>query len=390
MITLGALRPRFRGRLMIPIRDHQGRVVAFTARQTELTPDGRSGARGQVRQFAGDADLHQGQPALQPGPRPHRRRRGQALRHGRGPARRAALLVGRAEDAPWRRRARRSPKASSPSCAATTRGRVLLRQRRRRARRRRCGCCRWRCRAGLEVRFLALGGRRQDRPRPALPRARARRPTTRCDAAPSARWPSPAGRSCPRPGRSLGRAEGSRAAQAVFESCWPRPRARSPASAFLAEAAAAPAACAVGAQQGCEPSRAAAADRQRPAGRRGRGAGSAPAGPPRAVHTPEHDLLLLCLHFESLGKPLSAALPHDWIDRASRPASPQPFPRRSSSMIPGPGRDHLERSAGNAMMRKRLSPPSFSTPRTSTIRSRSPGEGSANSAPGRSSPGFGK
>lgn len=38
-ITLGSLRPRFRGRLMIPIRDHQGRVVAFTARQTERTPD---------------------------------------------------------------------------------------------------------------------------------------------------------------------------------------------------------------------------------------------------------------------------------------------------------------------------------------------------------------
>lgn len=38
MLTLGALRPRFRGRLMIPIRDHQGRVTAFTARQTDLTP----------------------------------------------------------------------------------------------------------------------------------------------------------------------------------------------------------------------------------------------------------------------------------------------------------------------------------------------------------------
>jgi len=38
-ITLRSLRPRFRGRLMIPIRDHQGRVVAFTARQTDLTPD---------------------------------------------------------------------------------------------------------------------------------------------------------------------------------------------------------------------------------------------------------------------------------------------------------------------------------------------------------------
>ncbi len=31
-------KPRFRGRLMIPIRDVQGRVIAFTARQTDLTP----------------------------------------------------------------------------------------------------------------------------------------------------------------------------------------------------------------------------------------------------------------------------------------------------------------------------------------------------------------
>lgn len=38
-ISLRSLRHRFRGRLMIPIRDHQGRVVAFTARQTALTPD---------------------------------------------------------------------------------------------------------------------------------------------------------------------------------------------------------------------------------------------------------------------------------------------------------------------------------------------------------------
>jgi DNA primase len=38
-VTAATLRPRFRGRLMIPIRDHQGRVVAFTARQLELTPE---------------------------------------------------------------------------------------------------------------------------------------------------------------------------------------------------------------------------------------------------------------------------------------------------------------------------------------------------------------
>lgn len=37
-LTPATMRPRFRGRLMIPIRDHQSRVVAFTARQLELTP----------------------------------------------------------------------------------------------------------------------------------------------------------------------------------------------------------------------------------------------------------------------------------------------------------------------------------------------------------------
>ncbi|MFP4283349.1 MAG: DNA primase, partial [Opitutales bacterium] len=32
-------RPRFRGRLMIPIRDRQAQVIAFTARQLEITPE---------------------------------------------------------------------------------------------------------------------------------------------------------------------------------------------------------------------------------------------------------------------------------------------------------------------------------------------------------------
>ncbi len=36
--TADALAPRFRGRLMIPIRDHQGRVIAFTGRQLAITP----------------------------------------------------------------------------------------------------------------------------------------------------------------------------------------------------------------------------------------------------------------------------------------------------------------------------------------------------------------
>ncbi len=37
-VAPATLRPRFRGRLMIPIRDHQSRITAFTARQLKLTP----------------------------------------------------------------------------------------------------------------------------------------------------------------------------------------------------------------------------------------------------------------------------------------------------------------------------------------------------------------
>jgi DNA primase len=43
------------------------------------------------------------------------------------------------------------------------------------------------------------------------------------------------------------------------------------------------------------------------------------ATPPQATgpaHTPEHHLLLLLLHFEQLGKPLSHSVQHDWVDTA--------------------------------------------------------------------------
>ncbi|MGH7996872.1 MAG: toprim domain-containing protein, partial [Opitutaceae bacterium] len=43
---------------------------------------------------------------------------------------------------------------------------------------------------------------------------------------------------------------------------------------------------------------------------------SRPPGGPAEHATPERDLLTLLLHFGSIGRPLSAALPHDWIDGA--------------------------------------------------------------------------
>jgi len=87
-------RPRFRGRLMIPIRDIQGRVIAFTARQTGRTPEDDP-AREAKMSTPRDSPLPQKRRALQPRPRPRPRARGRALRPRRRPARRPALLVRR-------------------------------------------------------------------------------------------------------------------------------------------------------------------------------------------------------------------------------------------------------------------------------------------------------
>ena len=70
-------------------------------------------------------------------------------------------------------------------------------------------------------------------------------------------------------------------------------------------------------------------------GRRARDS-SASAGPSRRSATPEEDLLLVCLHCEKLGKPLSAALPHEWIDTRPRPASSSTASSPSSSTAAGP------------------------------------------------------
>ena len=53
---------RFRGRLIFPICDEQGRVVGFSGRDF----DGRR-KNGQIRQLAGNPDFHQGQSHVWPG-----------------------------------------------------------------------------------------------------------------------------------------------------------------------------------------------------------------------------------------------------------------------------------------------------------------------------------
>jgi DNA primase len=69
---------------------------------------------------------------------------------------------------------------------------------------------------------------------------------------------------------------------------------------------------------------------------------SNPAKGVQVDHTPERDLLLLCLHFESLGKPLCSALPPEWIDTAQ--TAGRLLNRFLAEFEHGtwPGRDHLD------------------------------------------------
>ena len=68
---------RFRGRVIFPICDRRGRVVAFGGRALgERQPE--------VPQFAGNSALRQRQPALRPAPRRARRPQGQPGHRGRG------------------------------------------------------------------------------------------------------------------------------------------------------------------------------------------------------------------------------------------------------------------------------------------------------------------
>jgi DNA primase len=72
------------------------------------------------------------------------------------------------------------------------------------------------------------------------------------------------------------------------------------------------------------------------------GSPEAPPAPTDAGPTPEEHLLLLCLHFEKIGKALSTALPHDWIG-TGHPAGVL-LNRFLSEIEQGawPGKDRLE------------------------------------------------
>ncbi len=329
---LGALKPRFRGRLMIPIRDHQGRVVAFTARQTDLTPEDDPAREAKYVNSPETPIFTKGNLLF------NLDRARQHVAEGR-----PFLMVEGQLDAMRCWHVGLKTTIAPQGTAITDTQLILLRRylpqvecfldgdaAGQKAAMRLLPLA---LRAGLEVKFLVLqqgddpDSLFRERGLPAYDELRQRALSAMAFACRSL-LPEPGGASPD---------EKSRAAQAIFalvvNSEFEVARAE-----FLGECAG--------------HLRLAAAALQRDFAtflRRQARTGAPPPAPPAppaapaGARTPEQDLLLLCLHFERVGKPLAhELLGRDWID-ATHPAGA--LLRRFLTEFEHdawPGRDHLE------------------------------------------------
>jgi DNA primase len=359
-ITLGALRPRFRGRLMIPIRDHQGRVVAFTARQTDLTPEDDPAREAKYVNSPETPIFTKGNLLFN-------------LDRAREAAAKGApfVLVEGQLDA-MRCWSVGLKTAIAPQGTAITEGQLVLLRRYQTqvecffdsdsaGQKASLRFLPMALKAGLEVRFLTLAG--SDKIDPDLlflerglaayedvKKSALSAMAFACRAVlPSAATASPEMK--------------ARAAQTIFELV-AAAESEVARSEFLSEASShlrLPVAALQKDFQGFQQrqSRQSAA---RPAN-----AGPTPTNTPAAsagarAITPEHHLLMLCLHFEQLLVPLSSALPHEWIDLA------QPAGVLLSRFIGEaehghwPGRDHLDGLLETPEERALVAALIFSTP----------------------------
>jgi DNA primase len=329
LITSGALRPRFRGRLMIPIRDHQGRVVAFTARQTALTPEDDPAREAKYVNSPETPIFTKGNLLF------NLDRARTAVGEGR-----PFVMVEGQLDA-LRCWSVGLKTAVAPQGTALTDGQVALLRRYhvevecffdsdaagQKAALRMLPMA---LRSGLEVRFLNSAGDGKVDPdllfleRGIAAYAEVRKASLSAMAfAARAALPSPA---------TASSEQRSRAAQSVL-SIIAAAEGEVARASFVAEAA----------HLLRLPAAALQADLARMMGRVDRPPPRtpAPSSVPGAV-SPEHDLLRLCLHFETLGRPLSSAIPHDWIDRGQTAGIL--LNRFLGELENGnwPGRDHLE------------------------------------------------
>jgi DNA primase len=331
MITVGALRPRFRGRLMIPIRDHQGRVVAFTARQTALTPQDDPSREAK----------YVNSPETPIFTKSHLLFNLDRARTAVGEGKPFVMVEGQLDAIRcW---SVGLTTAIAPQGTSITDGQLAL------LRRYHAGV---ECffdsddagqkaalrmlpmalKANIEVRFLTLAGEAkldpdllfQERGLAAYDEVR-RSSLSAMAFACRALLPSPATASSEQRSRA---AQGVLAIIAAAESEVSRASFISEASALLSL-----------------PASALQSDLRRLSARAERAHAPAPAAPPSQASgavTPEHDLLRLLLHFENLGRPMSSAIPHQWIDQ--RQPEGVLLNRFLGEFESGgwPGRDHLE------------------------------------------------
>jgi DNA primase len=332
MITVGALRPRFRGRLMIPIRDHQGRVVAFTARQTALTPEDDPAHDAKYVNSPETPIFTKGHLLF------NLDRASKAVVDGR-----PFVIVEGQLDA-LRCWSVGLKTAVAPQGTSITDGQLALLKRYRpqvecffdsdgAGQKASLRMLPMALKAEIEVRFLTLAGSAKldpdllflERGIEAYEELRKSSLSAMAFAC-RACLPSPA---------TASSEERSRAAQSVLAIISAAESEVSRAS-FISEAA--------GLLQ--LPAHALQSDLRRVAVRAERAAPK-PANAPEPARNsgavaPEHDLLRLCLHFERLGRPMSSAIPHDWIDK--RLPEGVLLNRFLAEFEHGswPGRDHLE------------------------------------------------
>ncbi len=359
-ITLGALRPRFRGRLMIPIRDHQGRVVAFTARQTDLTPPDDPAREAKYVNSPETPIFIKGNLLF------NLDRARSAVGEGH-----PFVLVEGQLDA-MRCWSVGLKTAVAPQGTSITESQLVLLRRYHSqiecffdsdsaGQKAALRFLPMALKAELEVRFLTLAGAAKLDPdllflEHGLSAYDDVRRSARSAMAFACRAVLPEG-------GGASAEQKARAAQALFElvAAAPGEIAR---SEFLNEAAGH---LRIGAaalhkdfqsflgRQGRPGARSAGADEQGPPGApAARGASPLP--------TAERDLLFLCLHFDWLGKPLSAALPHDWIDTRHTAGALLNRFLAEFEHDTWPGRDHLDTLIENDEERALLASLLFETP----------------------------
>jgi DNA primase len=362
-ITLHALRHRFRGRLMIPIRDHQGRVVAFTARQTERTP--------------ADDPAHEAKYVNSPETPIFTK--GNLLfnldraRTAVGDGKPFVLVEGQLDAIRCWSVGLKT--AIAPQGTSITEGQLVLLRRYHATvecffdsdgagQKAALRFLPMALKAGLEVRFLTLAGAEKlDPDLLFLERGIAGYEDVRREAQSAMAFACRA--ALPHPLQASAEQK-SRAAQTVFEVI-ATAESEVTRAEFLNEAASHLRLPTLAAQKDFQTflarqSRQAAARPAQPAPEGGGTPAPVPSVDSAAGHTSERHLLLLCLHFEKLGKPLSHALPHDWIDVNHTAGTLLNRFLSEFEQDAWPGRDHLEGLLETAEERALVANLMFETP----------------------------